>query len=301
MQSGMILWAVLLVLAVAMPLWLMLARGLAWKPERARRSLAASADIVRLVQSVQQHRGMSGAWLAGDQSFGSKLPPKQAEVERLFDALEPAVRAESNEAYPCVRVAELRALHAQWQALIGGLRASTSEKSFQEHCQIAARLLDWLRALGEARIGQPGGAADESPAVRNFSFRLPTLAESLGQARALASAAAARGHVAPVTRVRLVFLLSRAESLLATASNAAKGESCAQQEQASLAVQNFVRALRQRLLGGGVSIAAAECFALATQAVDGVFVWQAIERERIEAALGVRHGAVPALAGRQGA
>lgn len=289
MDTGILWLVVLAVLAIAMPLWLMLARSLSWRPERARRSLAASAGIVLLVQNVQQHRGMSGAWLAGDKSFGAKLPQKQAVIERMFESLELAARTESTEAYPCFRIADLRVLHGQWQSLAAGLSASTPEKSFQDHCQIVAKLLDWLRTLGEARIEQPSGTSATGPAVRNFSFRLPTLAECLGQARALSSAAAARGQVAPVARVRLVFLLSRAESLLGNALGASKGASTPEQDEAMVAVQTFVRTMRDRLLGaGGVSIPAAECFALATQAVDGVFAWQDLERRRIAVALGAR-------------
>jgi hypothetical protein len=293
METGVLSLVVLVVLAIALPLWLMLARGLSWRPERARRSLAASAEIVLLLQNVQQHRGMSGAWLAGDQSFGARLPQKQAVIERLFDSLELAARVESAEAYPCFRIADLRALHGQWEALTSGLAASTPEKSFQDHCQIVAKLLDWLRTLGEARIEQPGGNSPVAPAVRNFSFRLPTLAECLGQARALSIAAAARGQVAPVVRVRLVFLLSRAESLLGTALGATRGASAPEQDQAMVAVQTYVRAMRERLLGAdGVRIPAGECFALATQAVDSVFAWQDLERRRIAVVLGVR-GAAP--------
>ena len=294
METGILGLIVLAVLAVAMPLWLMCARGLSWRPERARRALTASAGIVQLVQNVQQHRGMSGAWLAGDKAFGAKLPDKQATIERLFDQLDLAARSESTEAYPCFRIAELRTLQGQWETLTTGLAASTPEKSFQEHCQIVAKLLDWLRALGEARIDQPGGQSPTGPAVRNFSFCLPTLAECLGQARALSSAAAARGQVAPVARVRLVFLLSRAESLLASAS---RGGAATEQDQAAQAVQSFIHTLRERLLGpSGVHIPAAECFALATQAVDAVFAWQELERRRIAVSLGVRAGAETAVA-----
>jgi hypothetical protein len=297
METGMLWLVVLAVLAVAMPAWLALARGLSWRPERARRSLAASAEIVRLIQNVQQHRGMSGAWLAGDKSFGARLPEKQASIGRILERLEMAARTESTEAYPCFRIGDLRELQGQWQALTAGLVASTPEKSFQDHCHIVARLLDWLRALGEARIEQPAGAKTAGPAVRNFSFRLPTLAECLGQARALSSASAARGRVAPVARVRLVFLFSRAESLLGTALSSTRGATEPEQDQAARTVQIFVRAMRERLLGaGGVSIPAAECFALATHAVDGVFAWQELERRRIAIALGLSGAAAEAVA-----
>ena len=248
-----------------------------------------------MIAQVQQHRGMSGAWLAGDKSFAARLPERQATIEGLFDALERDGALESTEAYPCFRIADIRNLRSDWQRLTVGLAQSTPEKSFQDHCQIVAKLLDWLRALGEARIEQPAGQRDGGDSVRNFSFRLPALAECLGQSRALSCSVAARGRCAPVARVRLLFLLGRAESLLGAGSHGVLPE----QIEAETCVASFLTTVRKRVLAQGrVDIGAAECFALATRAVDAVYAWQDFERRRIEVALGSGKSSVLELAGR---
>ncbi|ANQ84088.1 nitrate- and nitrite sensing domain-containing protein [Azoarcus olearius] len=246
-----------------------------------RRALAALGSVGRLTEliaQVQQHRGMSGAWLAGDASFANRLPARQAAVAALFDALVEDATREDFERLPCFGSAELEALQRDWQQLVEQLPRLSPEESFLRHCRLIAVVLGWLGALGEARIAQQG-AANLAPAVRKAVADLPALAECLGQARALGSAVAARGRCAPVARVRLHFLVSRAGGLLARAAQGAGAG-------AARPVGAFLQALRERVLQGErVGMDAATCFRLGTEAVDAVYVWLAQERSGIEHAL----------------
>lgn len=261
-------------------------RRQAWRlPQRAREGLDCAADLVALVAEVQQHRGMSGAWLAGDQGFAGRLPARQQAVERHFQALLAHGEREQRERYCCFGRDQVTALQRQWQALVQGLAASTPEQNFQAHCRLVSVLLEWLAAVAEARIEQPGVLPGEGNSERNFGHRLPALAECLGQARALGCSVAARRYCPPVARVRLLFLTGRAESLLAQAA----GDRGAEVDAARQAVQAFVSALRGRLLAADAAgLSAADCFSLGTAAVDAVFRWLEQERLRLDGALGRR-------------
>ena len=253
---------------------------LAWKPERAAHALANGRLIVQLISNVQQHRGMSGAWLAGNGELGARLPDRQAAVATLFDQLTAGACEEGGETYPCFASADVASLRNDWTALVTGLSGHTPESSFLSHCRIVAKLLDWLGALGEARIEQPLAGSIGHEVARNFSQRLPVLAECLGQARALATAVAASGDCPPVTRVRLLFLVSRARALLTMSAEGA-GADASRHADAQQAVEVFMQAICVRLLGGGQpTMNASECFDLGTSAVDSVFAW--LERERME-------------------
>lgn len=261
-------------------------RGMARKPERARRALACAGNLVELIAQVQQHRGMSGAWLAGDAGFKARLPEKQAAVQRLFAALIKDAAKEDAEAHPCFVSHDVKLLRHQWQVLVEGLAASSPEQNFQTHCRIVATLLDWLGALGETRIEQPLAGLIPPAATRNFSHRLPVLAECIGQARALGSTVAAKKHCPPVSRVRLLFLLSRAESLLGQALDAGGGRNETARSAAKRAVDTFVATLRDRLLSSrDIQLSASDCFTLGTRAADGVFGWLESERREVDAAL----------------
>lgn len=277
--------------------WTRLGAGRRWRarPLRAREALGRAARLVELVGHVQQHRGMSGAWLAGDASFAAHLPEKQAAVERAFAALLEAMAGEDAEPYPCFVSNDLRLLRHRWRELVAGLGGSSPEHSFQAHCRVVATLLEWLAALGEARIEQPFAGEVSAAAARNFAHRLPVLAECLGQARALGSAVAVRRYCPPVARVRLAFLAARSETLLRQATEATADRGAAACAQARHGVDAYLEAIRGRLLAAReIDMPAGDYFALATRAMDAVFAWLEAEQGTVAAALGAGVVAGPA-------
>lgn len=250
------------------------------EPARALAALACVGRLTELVAQIQQHRGMSGAWLSGDVSFGSRLPARQAAVEAVFSALLQDAALEDGERLPCFTSQDVLALRFRWRELVERLPRFSPEESFQHHCRLLAMVLGWLSALGEARIALASGGTLPAEAVRKVVSDLPALAECLGQARALGSAVAARGRCAPVARVRLHFLVSRATELL---GRAAQGAVTVQARQPA---EYFLQALRERVLqGDSVAMDAASCFRLGTDAVDAVYGWLAQERAGIERSL----------------
>lgn len=261
------------------------------KPAQERaRALAALEGVGRLTELVahlQQHRGMSGAWLAGDASFATRLPAKQAAVEDTLRSLLGDAEREEGERLPCFTAQDIEALRGRWRQLVETLKRLSPDESFQHHCRLLGTVLGWLAALGEARIAQAAGGLLPAAAVCKLVGDLPALAECLGQARALGSAVAARGRCAPVARVRLHFLVSRATELLTRAGQGAASGHARQPAEA------FLQALRERvLLTESVGIDAAACFRLGTEAVDAVYAWLAQEREALERALRAPRGAV---------
>ena len=243
---------------------------------RAGKALDQAAKVSQLIGQIQQHRGMSAAWLAGDASFAARLPEKQARVEDLLEQVNKAGLVEGCERWPCFTVSDVVGLRVSWRDLVRRLDGLTPEESFHEHCRIIALLLEWMAALVEARVETPFAGIGRSLSARNFAERLPMLTECLGQARALGSAVAAQRRCRPVARVRLRFLIGRAETLLARADAVGDVATCGE---AATAVRTFVSIVREQLLGDEpVVLSATECFAAGTRAVDAVFAW--LERER---------------------
>lgn len=237
----------------------------------AQAMLDACNQLLALLEHLQQHRGMSSAWLAGDKSFAERLRGKRAAVEAIFPRLQAAILLESNKPRPCLTANEMNLFRFKWRTLVDQLATMSVEDCIAGHSQLISLLLVWLADLGEARIELP--AVDRVPhgLVRNYVYRLPTLAECLGQARAIGSSVAARHHCSPVARVRLLFLLNRAESLLAQAS---EGGNVVSGRQAGSAVATLATTIRQEMLATTtVSIAADHYFSTATQAIDAVYQW----------------------------
>lgn len=235
-------------------------------------TLAACRTLLALVGHFQQHRGMSSALLSGDRGFAARLEAKAREIDGLIPALRDIARAESGRVHPCLTLNELSLFQYNWRQLGDKLSGLSVEQSIAQHSFLIDQLLQWLAALGESRVElllDDGAARGQ---VRNYASRLPALTECLGQARALGTSVAARRGCSAVARVRLMFLVARAESLLRQANEV--GRRSPRADQAALAVQEMARVIRTRmLLSSGINVAAEDYFAIATGAVDSVFAW----------------------------
>lgn len=233
-------------------------------------SLAGCRSLLALTAHFQQHRGMSSAWLSGDKSFGGKLESKAREIDALFQALRPVARSESAKPHPCLTPNDLALFQRRWAELREKLAGLSVEQSIAQHSFLIEQLLQWLAALGEARLEPLVGDRGARGMVRNYAIRLPALTECLGQARAVGMSVATRQACSAVARVRLMFLVARAEALL---KQAAEGElRGAKAESATLAVQQMARLVRTRMLvSSGINVTVQEYFEVATLAVDAVF------------------------------
>ena len=235
-------------------------------------TLAACRSLLALVGHLQQHRGMSSALLSGDQGFRTRLDGKGREIEQLIPSLRAVAREESTRAHPCLTQNDLSLFQFQWGQLREKLGGLSVEQSIAQHSFLIDQLLQWLAALGESRVEVLLVDRCARGLVRNYASRLPALTECLGQARALGTSVAAQRGCSAVARVRLMFLVARAEALLSQAKEA--GGQGPKAERAALAVQEMARVIRTRmLLSSGISVAAQEYFDIATAAVDSVFAW----------------------------
>lgn len=235
-------------------------------------TLAACRSLLALIGHFQQHRGMSSALLSGDKIFRTRLDGKGRDIEGLIPTLREVAGREGARVHPCLTPNDLALFQFQWGQLREKLNGLSVEQSIAQHSFLIDQLLQWLAALGESRLEVLLVDRCARGLVRNYASRLPALTECLGQARALGMSVAARRGCSAVARVRLMFLVARAEALLNQA-NEASGHG-PKAEMAALAVQEMARVIRTRmLLSSGISVAAQEYFDIATVAVDSVFAW----------------------------
>lgn len=247
-------------------------------------ALATCRGLIKLLAGVQQHRGLSSGWLAGDRRFESRMLQKRQEIEALVPGLRHGVQLEGEAACPCFTLNDWKLFQFKWRETVEGLPQASVQDNIERHNQLIARLLDWLSALGESRIELPAGRRLPSGLVRNFTMRLPALTECLGQARALGSSVAARGGCSPVDRVRLTFLASRAEALLGLAG--AEDHGMPAVEAAQRLVKAMAAMVRTELLAGkDVDISPERYFETASQAIDAVFAWIDAAGAQVEQAL----------------
>ena len=269
------------VLMLLAAIWKRWQRYLAQSTHDLPQSLKACRLLVEMVSHLQQHRGMSTTWLSGDAAFKQRMLDKQAQIAGLMPEIVAAARREGIQHSPCLTGNDLALFSFRWKCLLDELPRLTPEQNIAQHSQMVSRVLEWLAAMGEARIEALTQDGRTVGAARNFAHRLPLLTECLGQARAIGSSVAARRACTPVARVRLMFLIGRAEALLEQAMAAHDGGLITRQTQQ--AVQAMAATVRTRmLLSSGVVVSSSDYFALATQAIDRVFEWIKVCGEDVE-------------------
>ncbi len=258
----------------------------AWRSDAAA-ALAACTRLIEMLAALQQHRGLSSAWLAGDAAFEARMHARRRDIDALMPALMQAAAHENGMTRPRLTVQDATLFRHRWRELTDGLERTSPEHNIAAHTRQIERLTAIIAALGEARIELPGAAALPPGLARNFAYRLPALSECLGQARAIGSAAAAAGHCSAVARVRLLFLATRAESLLRQAGEVDGGQ--ASGLHARQQVDRLATLVRTGLLAGPRTTVAAETyFATATAAIDSVFAWIGASAQTLQQALEAR-------------
>jgi len=234
-------------------------------------ALADCRQVFELAYQLQQHRGMSSAWLAGECGFMPALRDKGALVETLFPGLLRLARREGAEDAPCLNGNDVSLFIFHWRSLVETLDEKQAEQSIAEHTQLISTLLAGLALLGERRI-EPLLAGGRLGMARSYAQRLPALSECLGQVRAVGSSVAARQACSPVARVRLMFLIGRAEAMLEQAAQAND------RGRVTLLARSAIRELTfvvrtAMLLSDGVSVPPEQFYAVASQAIERVVAW----------------------------
>jgi hypothetical protein len=259
----------------------------------ANQALDGCANLLGLIRALQQHRGLSSGWLAGERGFEQRMLARRSEIERFIADLAGTAEAESAMPRPCFSPHDLALFRFQWRELAEQLPSLGIDQAIARHSALIAFGLEWLAALGEARVELTLPDRSGTRLVRNHASRLPMLAEYLGQMRALGSEVAARRHCSPVARVRLRYLAARAEMLLKEARAADRDS---QTSPATAAVGELLAVVRREMLDGtAIEVTADAYFADASRAIDAVYVWIDTSATAVRAGLASRP-AQPGLA-----
>lgn len=156
-----------------------------------------------LLEAVQQHRGMSSAYLRGDTSFKSRIEQKQKEFSVLFEKIEIIEKKHS------------RALNTTslWQTLkkntnqtINESLSNSAKTSFAKHTEVIKEIIALDRHIGDTSNLILDPDIDTYYLMDVLLIRLPDLFEYLGQSRGLGSGICATGKITPEERFTLLRL-----------------------------------------------------------------------------------------------
>jgi len=252
------------------------------KRQRQEFGLTVLKSGLELMTAVQQHRGMSIAFLNGDAVFKAKMLGKRQEIQRLLARM-PSLLAETPELRP--DEAGLTEILRQWNELVSTAEHQVPETSFKQHTALVREIIHLMGDMGE-HLGLLDGEGSSLALLSNtLLLKLPLLLESIGQARALGSGYAAQGQCGAVGRIRLSFLDQRIRECYDGIQRGAVVN-----EAVSKRVEALLETLQTRFIDTeSVDISSATFFQTATEAIEACLVlWQEVA-QHTGAAVG-RHG-----------
>jgi methyl-accepting chemotaxis protein len=172
---------------------------------REQGGIAPGRTALKLLQQVQQHRGLSSAFLGANQ-LGPQRAAKQGEVDKTLDALEQQ-RAEEDH-YAKTLLTKVR---KDWTTLANAVatRTLTPQESYDKHTALCITLQAVIEHVADQAGLSLDPDADTYYLMRSVFFDLPAMAEALGETRAKGTNLLAAQHVSNDGQAVMYGLISK--------------------------------------------------------------------------------------------
>lgn len=154
-------------------------------------------QIKKVITLVQQHRGLTAAWLNGDNKVQTKLVVLKQQISQEMKTLEDSI-VSKNERWS--------GFVDHWQRLLQLNNKPSVANSFEQHTMMIRNLAYLLEDTAE----KSHLTADYLPELKNIGYvwrELVLATESIGQSRALGTGIAAQQFCSSVDKIRLNFLM----------------------------------------------------------------------------------------------
>jgi methyl-accepting chemotaxis protein len=246
--------------------------------EQERLGVEYIAQLRKPIQDIQQHRGMSAAFLNGDASFRERMLQREAAIDAQFAGL----RGVDQRLGSVLNTGEkLTTLEREWSTLKREVTSYTAPQSFERHTALIEGLRDFITYVADTSNLILDPELDSYYLMDLMVARLPALTEGMGQSRAIGSGVAAKGGFTPQSWAQLAIRVDRireAEKALAYNLSTALRENAALTgslrqpgAQASETVASYTRLISGMLDSDQVNVTAADIFDQSTRAIDAVF------------------------------
>lgn len=244
--------------------------------EKERMGLEYNKTLRHLVDGMQQHRGMSSAFLSGDASFKEKMLAKQSQIDEeinYIEALDKKMDQHLNTA------ATMTKIKTNWDKLKSDLFNLKAQESIARHTELIGEVLDLTGHVAATSnlILDPHLDANYLRSV--VEDKLLFSAEKMGQLRAKGSGVAARGTITQDEKIDLIVLAGLIKSALQDVNEGMeialkenqrlKPKLHAPIEENAKAVSTYLTILDTRIINAGViDIPPLQYFEAATRAID---------------------------------
>jgi len=231
------------------------------------------------MQHIQQHRGMTAAYVNGATEFKSRIISKRQDVDKYLAQLQKL----ENELGDALKLkGTTKQLIQQWQNIKANSMSQKANVTIQNHSKLIANILNLIVTISD----NSGITLDPKLDTYYMGLALvnilPNLMENMGQARAVGSSIAAKGKFTQNTFVRLSILVNNintyANQLKSSMASAVGANNGIRQDLGSMiegnnkAVEEMKNLLIKDLLEPEkITIASNKVFNTATHAINGSY------------------------------
>ncbi|MES3006906.1 MAG: nitrate- and nitrite sensing domain-containing protein [Pseudomonadota bacterium] len=211
-----------------------------------------------MLAKVQQHRGLSGAFLNGRKELLLQLQSLQYDIERELREIPAADRwMEENQRW--------QGIASHWQRLVQHFQSNSAANNLIQHNLLIKNVLCMIDDMAQAHDLLALRSRDGKPLY--VAWRDLLLAsECVGQARALGTSILSSGSCDTVAKIRLRYLIQKIEASTAKVW----AQIPASQENVDK-LEILLKCIETELIGARSRISVPEYFAIATAAIDSLF------------------------------
>jgi diguanylate cyclase (GGDEF)-like protein len=178
--------------------------------------------IRKLLEHLQQHRGMANANLNGDASFKEKLLIKQAQIE---DDIRNIDQIDQKSGISLKTTEKWHSVKEKWGNLEGGifdlqpqesfvLHNTLIKENFELHSIIITDILSLFVHVGDTSSLKLDPGHDSYYLMDTMVNKLPLIIEKTGQSRGLGTGIAAKKTLTPEEKVQLIILSGMIQSAM---------------------------------------------------------------------------------------
>jgi hypothetical protein len=248
--AGLVVFVVAPLLSMVF-LLVVISRNKKMAERRFRRGVEHIKMLRELLRLIQQHRGLTTGFLSGNIAVIADIKKIGIKIKLLLVCVSAASCWISENA-------KWSSLLDHWQRLAESYLQANADNNFKQHNILIANLLYLIEDLADEHhlVKLDGRALDT-----DWRYLL-SVAEYVGQARALGAGVAAKGECSAVVRIQLSFLCAKISACI--------DENWPAKLKSALGI--LLNSIETRLMLGQVSIAPAEYFQQATICIDQLLV-----------------------------
>ena len=161
------------------------------------------------MQHIQQHRGMTAAYLNGATHFKSRIMSKRQDVDKYFTQLQQT----ENELGEALKTnGSTSNLIRQWESIKANSMNQKTAEAIKHHSKLVADILALMVTVADNSEITLDPKLDTYYMGAALVITLPNLMENMGQARAVGSGIAAKGEFTQKSYVKLAVLLNNIDN-----------------------------------------------------------------------------------------